>query len=685
MTTEQPEMWDGTRLGGSAVALVVFAEGGPPAVAAASNGRSSRVVPPDRLGPFLRVHEGVPLLCHGAGELHRVLHDHLGGAADAGARQALWDSVRAGRLYDVRLLDQLARLAERGSSRPRPRTLAELVSQDAPEAAAEGAGTDQLPGGATPTARAHTDPALVAEAVRSASAVWKVAVALGQQLRAAGLDSAAGFGTLSLALQVQGDVALAHARYNGLGLAPQALQKIMDRCLAARQRAGATLLRDKGARSWLKIDTRGQVRFRPNGLPDTRPRALETWLRGLFDSLKGLHLTDFNPPFKDDGRPSMDPEDWGVLTRCHPHLRAWADIMTAPAIGRACAAASTGPLLPRYEVLPRLRSRDPDLEEVRRFGGPDLFQPAPGHRFLVIELKDLNLRALAAVCRRRGSSVLSELFARGQEPDEYTAGALGPVAPGAPPAPQATHRPADDWWATVARALLTAAPLGLSVEGVREIAHAEYGLDISLAELARLHGRLTEEVLPELGLYLQDDTWEVLANNLGTTPKEVLDRLRFSFPEVPSPAQLRQWFRGDRTLDRPVEDHLRGLLLMCQGKRFWPPLEGRRFDRDLYLLLFGRDVTTLTGRKRGRVLFGEARSAEYQDLADDAAKSALFAIASAGYRLVAFAANTILVEIEDSSDVEAQAARAEVLARAAVEKVLPGIPVACRTRVQHRW
>jgi hypothetical protein len=107
-------MWDGSCLGTGYLAIAVFTVNDPspgstpaPVVAAASNGADARVVPPARLGSFLSVHAAAQLVCHDAGELHRVLHDHLPGDGDADARQALWEFTRAGRLHDVQLLDQL--------------------------------------------------------------------------------------------------------------------------------------------------------------------------------------------------------------------------------------------------------------------------------------------------------------------------------------------------------------------------------------------------------------------------------------------------------------------------------------------------------------------------------------------------------------------------------------------------
>jgi hypothetical protein len=96
-------------------------------------------------------------------------------------------------------------------------------------------------------------------------------------------------------------------------------------------------------------------------------------------------------------------------------------------------------------------------------------------------------------------------------------------------------------------------------------------------------------------------------------------------------------------------------------------------------------VTTLTGRRRGRLLFGEAHRAEYLDLADDAAKAALYALVSAGMRVVAFAETTIVVETPVSPELPDQVRRAGDLTRNAIEQVLPGVPAACVTQPLDCW
>jgi hypothetical protein len=84
-------------------------------------------------------------------------------------------------------------------------------------------------------------------------------------------------------------------------------------------------------------------------------------------------------------------------------------------------------------------------------------------------------------------------------------------------------------------------------------------------------------------------------------------------------------------------------------------------------------------------LFSDARRACYLDLADDAAKGALFALAAGGWRVSAFAGGVILTEVEAVADLKAKAAEAEGLAGRGVGEVL-GMPAhGVRGGIVGRW
>jgi hypothetical protein len=292
--------------------------------------------------------------------------------------------------------------------------------------------------------------------------------------------------------------------------------------------------------------------------------------------------------------------------------------MMAPRLARAFVRANvqsvlhglSQPISVRYQLLPRLRSQDPDLELLRRLRVEGTFEPSPGYVFLALKLHDLKLRSLAAVCMHRfGRSTLAEVFARGEDPCEYAAAALMECAGADDFATLKQNKPdVHDTSLMVADALLKAAPLGLSQDRVCEFVSEQPGLEVAPRTTAALcYKRLVDDVYPELSKFLGDDTLAVMAR------------------------------------------------------------------------------ITLTGRVRGCLPFSQARAAEFLDLADDAAKSALFAVLMAGYRVVAYADDTILVELAESAQVAEQAELVKGIAQQGTEEVLHGVPAFCRVELLAQW
>jgi hypothetical protein len=465
------------------------------------------------------------------------------------------------------------------------------------------------------------------------------------------------------------------------------MQRIVAACESARDRSAARLLADRDARRWLRQGRDGRARFRPDGSPQVRHKELRSWLRKVSDSVPGLHETEFAPP-TGTGGPSEDPEDWGDLLRYHRLLGAWSDLMLATEAGRSCAGAGPSCACPGYEVLPWLRSRGPDLDALRRLGVAGEFQPAPGHVFLAITPRDLELRALAAACRHRlGRSALADLFDRGEDPCEYAAAALAETTPGAFAALRQRSPEEHGRWLQAARALLSAAPAGLSVDRVCEVVRERPGLaEVTRAEVKAWHQRLLADVFGELADFLRDDTLEVMARNLGTTVDDLKVHLGTYFRPTPPLPQLRKWYAEYGGLEGRTQECLKALLDHCGSNPAIRALaQGEVAGDELYFALFSRSVAARTGRVRGRLPFSQARAAEYLDLADDAAKSALFAVAVGGYAVAAYAAGTILVELPDTADFAGEAERAKELARRGAEEALGGVRAECDAELLARW
>jgi hypothetical protein len=327
---------------------------------------------------------------------------------------------------------------------------------------------------------------------------------------------------------------------------------------------------------------------------------------------------------------------------------------------------------------------------LRRCCRTGLFEPAPGQVFLAAELRDLPLRALAAVCRHRfGVCKLAELFSSGADPYAVAAADLARVVPEATRALGASGAPAQGLWRKLAQVLLATVPTGLGPECAHAAVRREPGLEgLGLAQVKRLQDGLLEDIFPELGAYLRDDTLEVLAGNLQVEPHDLASQLiPCRYPHGPSLPELREWFwRGEDRLPPERRERLQTLLRVRNTNESLRPLILRpEFSKDLYAALFGRRVVTRAGRARGGLLFSESRRAEYLDLADDAAKAALFTLAAAGHRVAAFAEGTILLEVPATRDLTGTTAQAQSLAHAAVEEVLNPIPAGCEARVLASW
>jgi len=693
VTTNTPRVWNHDFLGDGPVALTLIDSASPdapaaPLLGAAGNGLQSFVLRSPQFGPFLGLHAAVHLVCHDAGVLHRTLHDHLIAAGDL-----LWRFAREGRLHDVALLHQLIRLAEIGGRCPPPMGLADLAHQYANEALPDAVRL-QASTAATGVAADH-DSALAAVAIRHAEAILKVFSTLSYRLQTPGLihsDSRApaGFGPPSLAVQVQGAIAVAHAARDGLRLAPAAIGRITAGLDAVTKRYEAILAGDRDARQCFKRGVDRSFKYRPEGSPEVKTSILKGWLGRVCASLEGLHRTALNPRSGRDGRPSAAPEDWGVLVHFHPLLQAWAALTAAATTPHSLNISGTGTVRTDYEILPHLQSRRPDLAALRRFMGGGLFVPTVGYSFLTVRLKDLELRALAVECRQSfGGSRLADLFIAGKDPHDHAAAELAGLSLSDFTALQAREPVAHARWLRISRFLLETVPTGLSVECLRAAPRLGYGLgDLGLSEIQKLHSKLVNEVFPELAGYLRDDTLVVMAGNLNVSPAALEGAIAAcGRPNPPSLSEFRRWFGGDTR--RLTDDRRRQLQILLQVQNandsLRPLIKRETFDQELYTALFSRRVTGATGRSRGGMLFCDARTALYQDLADDAVEIALYGLVERGFRLAAYAAGEILLETPAADDAGQAAQEALQVTNDAVEKALQGVPAGCEVERGVVW
>jgi len=529
--------WDGSRLAGDLLALSVLTgvsetDGALGLVAAADSTRDRRVlIRPDQVGGFLLEHREALFVCHEAGPFFWAVAEHLDRDRDRAALEVLWDLPRTGRLHDVRLLDQLVRLAE-GSVRPRAEPLHKLAASRLKVRLSEDgdlrARLTKLAG--DPSRRQE---GLHEELCRRADVTLGLYRSLlgrvEQIVRGAGIrpETVKKFGPLSLNLQVQCSIALAASRRNGLYVDKATSRRIVRACNVARTDAAVRLWADPEARPCFAQDGQRLVPNK-NGFLDPEPVALRSWLTSLASVLTLLHDMPVIFPGLQETRRTPDPEDWEVLARCHPPLWAWAEHAKATRLHRYFVRHEEGVVRPEYEPLPALRSAAPDLNALFRIVGDGVFRPRPGHRFLVVRLNDLVLRALAAVLDHRfpGESELARVFRQGLDPHDYAASRLGELHPDLFGADASRQRGHSLMRSHLVPALLFAVPQGLGEHNLKTICARDNHFPLSGVEAHKLHRCLIEEVFPELEVYLNDDTIRRLGQAFGCPPEECLHKLR---------------------------------------------------------------------------------------------------------------------------------------------------------------
>jgi DNA polymerase I len=248
-------------------------------------------------------------------------------------------------------------------------------------------------------------------------------------------------------------------------------------------------------------------------------------------------------------------------------------------------------------------------------------------------------------------------------------------------------------------------PGGMGVNGLRRVAKASYGIDLTDEQVAQ-RIQAYHQLCPELDQFLKDeiDVGTVLASKLGLTPARYYQT-------------LGRWHDStDRTKHLPA-GWLGGMLLKVlrdetpttkQGLGqpytpeeidfFWDvaqqiPLKlkpnvqakwkKRQPDKQLWEAVRNwagrRPVFTVTGRLRANATFCSSRNTIFQGTAADGAILGLWRVWRAGYRIVDFVHDQLVVESPADDQVKARAAEIESLMKEGMAAVIPGMLVKVET------
>jgi hypothetical protein len=231
---------------------------------------------------------------------------------------------------------------------------------------------------------------------------------------------------------------------------------------------------------------------------------------------------------------------------------------------------------------------------------------------------------------------------------------------------------------------------------------------MSLDEACVLRSKLVGEVYPELCLYLHEDQIDAMARNVHATSFDTWralwkhkrnNRVAAAIRSVIQGRIVRQdgttysegfvhdvWSGLAELCDRGgVDEELRELVAKCSAASLAGQAPDTQATEKLHNRIFGTDCITLTGRVRSGISFTKARNTPFSGLAADGAKLALWNLTRAGYTIVCFVHDEIVIQLPESSNVAAEARAIEQIAIRSMQELTGDIPITCKCALTRRW
>ena len=687
------------------------------ALASVSDGTRHFIVHPDDLPVFILAHRDLRIVFHNVAFDFWVVHRHLKAQKQQEALTAWKDLLRRRRLHDTMLLDMLLRLAldSANSEELPPRNLGELakehlgiqLNKESPyrKRFAELIGVDW----------SKVDPGFFKYAAADAVATARVYPVLRRLARAVmdrhgfsntkqaqfAIDPKAvgKFGVLTESVQVAGAIALARVSQYGMATDQKLLEKTAGNYRSQRDKLIRKLHRKYP--DLFKVDSEGNFKLTKTGAPSRSDTALDRYFNQALEQIEKKRGQPVDMPRKANGKVRTAQELWVEFRGEAPFVDTWLAYQENAKLCQFLDKLNMSVVRPRYSVLKRTGRTgcsSPNIQQVpRKDEFREVFVPSDGHLLLTIDYKYIELVTLAAVCRCRfGTSRLGEVIEEGVDPHCHTASLLvGKTYSGFMRLKD--KAPADfKRWRQLAKPVNFGVPGGMAPKTLVEYARGNYGVIMSIEEATEFHRRLIEDVYPELQLYLADTQAEDLALSLNTTPDQLRAEINRNPADVPVVlGSIRKLIAGrpykaDGTpYNERYVDQLWDVVNQAnQNEQLASVLAARVGSEKLARQLFPAPVTTLTGRVRTGVPYTTQRNTQFQGLAADGAKIALSRLVLAGYRVVGFVHDEILVELPDKGKGYVLAAAVDKvveLVREGMAEVTYGYPVECEFTVATCW
>ncbi|MFA7158876.1 MAG: DNA polymerase, partial [Kiritimatiellia bacterium] len=342
-------------------------------------------------------------------------------------------------------------------------------------------------------------------------------------------------------------------------------------------------------------------------------------------------------------------------------------------------------IYPHYNLLTntgRTSCSGPNVQQLPRENHiRECIVPAPGHIFLACDYSGIELCTLAQLTWSRfGQSRMRELINQGVDLHRFTASQI--LKKNEVEVTSEERRKA--------KAANFGVGGGMGAKGLVAYAWTTFGVKMTVLEGEQWREHWLN-LFPEMRLYLEDeDNLVKLINvyDLSDFPSAdaheeiaamVLMRIAGGAQKT-SAGRLFAKNEIDWAWSKIVESPATSV------KRLQAAIEKRTGSRELQQAIIpGQVAVTPSGRIRADCRYCESRNTPFQGMASDGAKLALYDLARARFRVVAFIHDEVLVEVPECGDYRPAAEAISGIMISAMKRVCPDVTIRTEYAVMRRW
>lgn len=643
-------------------------------LASASNSKMSYLIHPSKIMQFIQKHKEKHFVFQNIAFDFWVIEKYLRERQETDILKIWFGLVDKNLMHDTMLLDMLYRLAINDEF-PRPRDLAVItkkytdldISKEDPYRIRYG----EIIGKDWDT----IDQGFFEYAIKDPIVTYHSFAELYKKCKELALrggvskDNIKKYGPLTEAIQIKGAIALSKTTNNGFCLDTSYANTLYHKFKEIVNTNINLFLADSRYSGIFKRHKKtGEMQYTKNNLPSMSLIVLREVLVSIAKEIEEEKKIKVRIPKTEKGQIGTSVKAWDDYIDMHPFLQAYSDLQEYSKLCQFFAGLKSSKIHPRYSYMVRsgrVSSYNINLQQIPKGEGfREIFMASEGHLLVAIDYAFIELRTLAAVLEQMyGKSILADVIREGKDPHCHTAAMFLDLSYEDFLKLKNTNEKLYKKSRQDAKVVNFGVPGGLGVLKLKDYAHYVYHVEFTEEQAKDFREKLITKVYPELGRYLQEDTMQILADNLGCSVNSCWNMFDWKNERNSIICiGIKNIIQGNKVKKDGtpynkfyVNKVWEGLNRLNRNETLAEVLNSRVGSDELAKNLFWTKTTTLTGRIRGRCSYSVCKNNGFQGLAADGAKLALWKLIEQGYKIIGFVHDEIITEVPckvDENNVE---------------------------------